>query len=73
VRWRGCPGRRPPGLQGLDVGFATPILDALLNVGSWGRLEPSRLPPLGIDHLVIDWVVAAILIVLIAVGIDFYY
>src|SRR4029453_3172298 len=31
--------------------FATPILDALINVGSWGHLQPSRLRPLGIDHL----------------------
>src|SRR6266511_3792575 len=35
----------------LDVGFATPILDALLHLShlaAWGR----KLPPLGIGHLV---------------------
>src|SRR6266508_3570015 len=37
----------------LDVGFATPILDALLHLShlaAWGR----KLPPLGIGHLVTD-------------------
>jgi hypothetical protein len=45
-----CPGWRPPG-QRLDVGVATPILDALLNSAIRGPIEPSRPRPLGTDHL----------------------
>src|SRR6266511_950066 len=33
-----------------DVGFATPILDALLHLRIW-LLAGSKLPPLGIGHL----------------------
>ena len=38
----------------LDVGFATPILDALLNLRSWDRPEPATPRPLGIDHLAVE-------------------
>src|SRR6266849_6345166 len=49
VQWRGCPGRRPRGPPGFDVGSATSILGTLSRISALTR----RITPLGIDHLAV--------------------